>query len=334
MNGESLFQAVEQRRLQRDEIRKTINEYCLNEYGIHEFFSILDEHLLSKLRQDRLNMCLVRQIPCQNIEHLAVSRLVKYLQKCGHSASLASISFVRDSYLSKNEYKKSLLNLPILGRSRNGLLTVNFENILNVRHRSNVEGRIFDEFRVVDGGKLVDYHLELRRKIFGSEDIVVDLSSFFKELAFQSVNNAGKKHPKCLYVRQGTREVKNYYTMVDFLQGSDDPRPPADWYYFFYLLMFVDGTCSMVSTMDKDPIVVSWFKRNIEIINEICGCPPLIVDIPLEVSVDGFSSKLNEVPRWTIDNDVWHESIVIPEEDNCDLCEVVRLFCEQLIVNC
>jgi hypothetical protein len=330
MNTKKLLEEIRVRELNRDAIRKSINDFCFKEYGVCDFFAIADKYLQENTGSNVFKICLARQVPCQNIEHLAINRLASFLTENGIETMALPMAFARDSYTSSNEYKTSLAKIPHLFRSRKGGLVVKRENILASHQRENVDGKILDRLETENGISLVDFHYSLRKSIFGESDCFVDFSSFVKEIARQSVESGSLNMPEYVFIRSGIKEKKVRASEADFSNGQD-PRPPADWYYFLYLMLFLDGSCALASTIDEDPRVISWFTANIARIEEICGFKPLFVDTPLKVSVDEFSSKLNEFPKWVSEDLDWESKISLSEMSDHKLYHVVEHIEKQLI---
>jgi hypothetical protein len=323
MNTKKLLEEIRRRSFNREKIRNSINEYCFREYGIYDFFTIADQYLKVSSSENIFKICLARQVPCQNVEHLAINRLASFLTDNGIYSTAMPMAFVRDSYTSTNEYKSSLAKIPHLYRSRKGTLIIKKENILAHHHRENVDGKILDRLETQHGMPLVDFHYALRRNIFGQKDVFVDFSSFVKEIARQSVANGSKNMPEFVFIRSGIKEKKVHPHEADFSNGQD-PRPPADWYYFLYLMLFLDGSCALASTVDEDPRVISWFTSNIAKIEGICGFRPLFIDTPLKVSVEELSSKLNEFPKWVSEDAEWESRISLSELSNHKLYQIVE----------
>lgn len=323
-----------ERRENRDMIRQRINQFCKSEYAVDDFFSIAEKHLYRHIDKNCLGIGLARQIPCGNIEHVAVHVLTKFLNDCGVLASTVPLAFSRDSFASVNDYKMSLTKIPYLYKGRSGKFVIKHENIVATDDRENLDGKILDQIRVLDGGVLTEFHYNVRKKIFGTSDHVVDVGGFLKDIAHQSVLGGGRNVPQYLYVRSGVKNRKVSTSEADFLNGQD-PRPPADWYYLPYLMLFVDGSCALASTVDEDPRVLEWFSSNVSKIKEICGFAPLIIDTPLKIEVDGFISKLNEAPRSLHDGTLTLSDIVIdPEMHQKTMFHIMQSIEKQIIANC
>ncbi len=330
MNTRQLFDEIEARRKEKTKIRNLVNDFCFSEYGIENFFAIADKYFSGR---NFFTLCLARQVPCQNIEHFAINLLADFLSINGLNTRAMSMAFTRDSYVSSNEYKASLIKIPYLFRSqKNKRLFINKEHILAGHQRVDIDGKVLDILETCDGMKLVDFHYAMRRKSFGENDHLVDCSSLLRELASQSVISRSRNMPKHVFVRSGLKDRKVNSWEADFSSDLQDPRPQADWYYFLYLLLFLDGSHALASTVDEDPKVIAWFSTNIKKIKEICGFEPLLIDTPLRVQVEDFSSKLNEFPNWAIEDRNWARRISLSGKNTSNaLYDVTEHIAQQLI---
>jgi hypothetical protein len=293
------------RRCAQVEIRSSINAFCAKEFGIKDFFVIADKYFPEQM--DGFQICLVRQIPTPNVEHLAT-----YLSAKAWGLEPVYMSLTRDSFpqqAAENPYKKSLVNSPRMFHGRNGI-SVQFERISQEGALQNI---IFSDLGTKCGRKLPEVHWELMEMAIPNPPQKLELSSFFQELLLSSSKNL----PHSVFVRQGRREkMSSYYGYSE----ANDPRPPAAWYYFFYLLLFVSGYRGLASTVDEDPEVVEWFRESNQKIKDICGFLPLILDTPLKVEVDGFCSKLNEIPRKALGGNGFFKSLSAPSQATIDGC--------------
>ncbi|MFZ2188067.1 MAG: hypothetical protein WAV73_00700 [Candidatus Moraniibacteriota bacterium] len=305
MKREQIKKEVATRRNAQGEIRSSINAFCAKEFGIEDFFAIADKHFPEQL--DEFQVCLVRQVPTPNVEHLAT-----YLSAKAWGLEPVYMSLTRDSFpqqATENQYKKSLVNSPRMFRGRKGI-SVQHERLVQDSVLQNI---ILSDLGTKCGRKLPEVHWELMGKAIPNPPQKLELAGFFQELLMSSSKNL----PRCVFVRQGRRE-KMFYG-CNFSEAND-PRPPADWYYFFYLLLFVSGSRGLASTVDEDPEVLAWFKEGNQKIENICGFLPLILDTPLKVEVDGFCSKLNEIPRKALGGNGFLKSLPAPPQATVDGC--------------
>jgi hypothetical protein len=283
MRKQELSLEVIRRRSARESIRNAVNAYCEKKFGIRDFFAIADKHFMKQT--DDFQICLSRQVPTPNIEHLAL-----YLAAREWGIVPTFLSLIRDTFPQKgiNEYKKSLISVPLVKKARNGGFAVNCQRVSGEKV---LQGMIFSELRSFCGKRLPDFHWDMLEKAIPEGEIEKkDLSSFFSELFFE----AKRCLPEFVFVRRGRYEKRFERSNCSI---TDDIRPPADWYYFFYLMIFLDGFRGLASTVDEDLKVVRWFEENNQKIKDICGFAPLILDTPLKVRMGEFHSKLNEIPQ-------------------------------------
>lgn len=315
-----LFQVkneIEQRRKNAKKIRSKINEFCNEKYGIENFFAIADKHLGC---EDNFQICLARQIPTPNIEHIAL-----YLASREWGMKPLFLSLIRDSYPQneKNGYKKSLVNSPMIFRGRNGKIVA--QNIKFSKEKA-LQNAILSEIKNVNGISLPEMHWSLMKQAI-THDLPVkkDMSDFFSEV----LSCAKKNLPRKIFVKNGKHEQK-----IDFCNYKlDEARPPADWYYIFHLLLFLEGRYGLASTVDENQEVINWFRINNQKIKDICGFYPLILDIPLKVNADGFCSSLNEIPKKSLSGNGFMSSISLSKQSS-EMCffEIMKHYETELIV--
>ncbi len=335
LTAEATKAAVEERLADSAQIRKRIDAFCADTYGIERFSEIVEKHF--PVQDKKLQVCLARQIPTANIEHLAVKAAVDCLQESGVDATTVFLSFVRDGFAS-NCYKMSLVKLPFIFRSRKGKIVVEGQKILDKQQRYCIEGRIFAYMRTIDGNSLVEHHKQMlcdALKIKSETLHFLDASDFFTEILCKAKKNG----PMFVYKKRGEKEVKAPFR--GHVEADKVMRPPADWYYLFYLFIFADGRRALASTVDEDPRVVQWFEKSVAQIKDICGFVPLLLSTPLKVSVQvgvnggakTHHSKLNEIPKKALSNNGWMHAI--PSPDLADtFYNIVRHYEEQFIACC
>ncbi|MFA5961306.1 MAG: hypothetical protein WC848_01315 [Parcubacteria group bacterium] len=320
MKRKQIEKEVAARTNRRDQIRSSVNAYCAEEFGIKDFFAIADKHLPEQM--GGFQVCLVRQVPTPNVEHLAT-----YLSAKAWGLEPVYMSLTRDSFpqqAAENQYKKSLVNSPRMFHGRKGI-SVQHERLVQDSVLQNI---ILADLRTKCGRKLPEVHWELMEKAIHNPPQKLELAGFFQELLMSSSKNL----PRCVFVRQGRRE-KIFYGCD--LSEANDPRPPADWYYFFYLLLFVSGSRGLASTVDEDPEVIAWFRESNQKIKNICGFLPLILDTPLKVEADGFCSKLNEIPRKALGGNGFLRSLPTPSQTTIDGCffDLMKHYEKELIAH-
>lgn len=317
-----LKREIAERENARGEISRKVNGYCEKKFGIENFFSIADKHF--ERQTSKFQVCLSRQVPTPNIEHLAL-----YLSAKEWGIEPLFLSLIRDTFPqnSTNEYKKSLVLMPLLVMARNGNLAINCKRI---SPEKNLQGAIFSELKSNCGKSLPDFHWEMMKKALPEISVEKDdLSGFFSELFL----NAKKNLPEFVFEKFGRYEKKRRLSFGESFSETENVRPPADWYYFFYLLLFLDGSRGLASTVDEDPEVILWFEENNKKIQDICGFAPLILSTPLKVNVGVFHSKLNEVPQKALGGNGFMRALPRPTEDDVRFFDIMKHYEEELIAH-
>ncbi len=304
--GEVMAEIVK-RQAAGDRIRERLNEYCKAHYGIPQWSSLARKFLPC---DPVFRVCLARQIPTINVEHSAVELLPKWLEATLNIPVKAEVwALPRDSYTGSNAYKRALIGLPWLRRGRNGRY-LNTEWI--VEHRS-LERRVLDSILTVGGKTVPAFHSDLRRKAYGIEGNIANLSPYHAECLRQCLVNRPEAGPEIVFVRRGNIEQR---TDTSLVEPSDDIRAPATWYYRFSLMLLVDGTRALLSTIGDSPEVAGWFAKANAEIKAATGFPPLIIETPQAVSVDGFKSTLVEYPAVIAERTDWREAIKMPRPNS------------------
>lgn len=295
---------IEARLKRKDETRERIAQFCHQVYGIADFFSLVNKFFPSD--DNAFFICLARQIPTINIEHVAFHLLPQWLSVTLDREVVAlPLAFARDSYAAQNKYKKSLIKLPWLRRGRNGRF-IHCQNILALKELK--DGTILGQLKTVDGRELPEFHQALRSAAFG-ENKTIEVSLFHRQCLIDCLRNKKRAAPLVVYRRVGEREVRAYSADVSI---TEDIRPSAEWFYLFHLMLFLDGQMGLLSTIGDDPEVERWFSGVIETIERVAGVKPLIIPVPKEVEVDSFKSELLEYPQLVLDSAGWQDLIAMP----------------------
>ena len=326
MNIQDLKEEVQKRQEANDTIRENLDSYVENNYGILNFSDLVQKYFP---KTEELGICLARQVLTANLEHHGKHAFSDFLTQRGLESVPYGVAFSRDCHIpgkknNPNHYKKSLVTVPFFNGKKGGM--VNKTPIVPKEQRGHLCGRIYNSIEA-HGSSLIEYHKKLRSLAFGENhaDGAMDISSFFSSCLRQCIGNNGKIKPKHVFVSDcGMRERRVGIEFVDFSDDRLDIRPPADWYYPLYLMVMVDGSKALLSTVDHDPTVIEWFERSNRQIENICGFQPLIIQTPAEVNVSGYKSDLHEVPNWTQNNQKWKDDLSTPERD--DLYSVVKHF--------
>lgn len=325
MRFQDLLTEIIAREKARLAIRAATDEYCRDRYGIEGFSAIADRFFAG---QTSFAVCLGRQIATASIEHLAQERFAAWLTSQGLRAEPISLALAHDSFSGRSSLKISYVKVPFLGRGRKGLFCEN-GRIVPKKDMGELDGRILAKVITKAGESLPEYHYGLRAGVLGQAGLVIDASSLFVFFLEKSIE-AGRGTPSYVYIDQGDYEGK---MKIFSLDGEPLVRPPAEWYYFFALLMYVDGRRAMLSTVGDDEGLASWIEGAKVRVKEITGFTPLILDIPDRVKVGGYTSRhyAAEIPRWTLGNPNWRRRITMPSSSDLTLFEVYKHLEKQFI---
>lgn len=284
----------------REVIRDRVRSYVFRKFGIEDLFALANETLGEV---NGFEVCLSRQITTANTEHAAVSAFSNWLTS-NMNVEVAGrfLSFTRDAYM-PNPYKRSLVRLPQLKRGRKGPF-LNYQKIANP-----CEGEILSLISTQKNLSLPSFHENLREGIIAKEK-VSDLSDFFQNLA----KSAKKNGPPSVYLRRGGKEEKSFRFDV-----RDDLRPPAEWYYLPYLLLFMDGSRGLLCTINQKSGVYKHFTNSLSEIKKEIGFLPLLIPVPKEIiwEVNGhFEPRGENIFSEAIFKSGWQSEINIPSSLN------------------
>lgn len=322
MRLSTIKEEIEKRNQVSEEIRTRIENYVYQEYGIPNFWGLVESFIPAQ--KDLFTICLARQIPTADIENLALEMTAKWMTENGISTEFAPLSFIMDSFFGGNPEKKHYVKLRLLKRGRNALY-VQGKKIAS----GDLDGAIICKM-LMDGEErsVLDYHFEQREKA-GMSPIKADFSLFFRKCVESCLQNKGKS-PRYVFVER--EDGKEQKIAPQKLNGHRITRPPAEWYYPLYFFCFLDGRRALLETIDGEPSVERWFKKSVDLAEEVCGVTPLIFDVPEEIETSRFKSELFEIPTWVF-NTNWQRQLEMPPAE-FDICEAQRFFGKQLIEAC
>lgn len=325
MKIEELKDEITRRKAKGSEIRSKIDFYCEARYGISGFSATVREIFTN---QNSFGLCIGRQIPTASIELLALEPFVLWLTKRGVVSEAMPLAFLNDSLGGSTEsaLKRSYYRLPVLRRGRNGLYCQN-QNLISRTKRGDLTNLILRCLQTEEGHSLVRYHYELYGKALGEERFIIDISPYFLKLLEASIKQ-GNGRPECVYVRQGDYERR---IPIYELDGQPLNRPPAEWYYLFHLLMYVDGQRALLFGVGDDDKFVKMFQGSIDKVREITGFEPIVIYIPDHIQTNHYTSEhLTENPAWVLDDREWLSKISMPDSD-CAFFDAYAHFERQLI---
>lgn len=260
MDLRQLEQEISSRLKDREGIRERVQKYAFSKFGIVDLYAIIHEALGEP---EGFEVCLARQIPAANVEHAAVGVFSAWLTRhMDYKVTGRFLSFSRDTYF-PNPYKRSLVRLPQLKRGRKGPF-LHYEKVA-----SPCQGQILSLISTQEGVLLPGFHETLRSVAFSREK-VSDLSGFLQNLA----KSTSKNGPSCVYLRNGDKEKKSFSFDL-----KDDVRPPAEWYYLPYLLLFMDGRRGLLTIIGNQSGVNKLIVNSVNEIKREIGIEPLLIPV-------------------------------------------------------
>ncbi len=390
-SASELKDEITERQKNKAQIIENVDIYCYNVFWIENFSQIADNYFNS---YDAVSICLARQVPTLNTEHISIKKLVDFLNANTDTEDsfykFLPLSFGRDTFSSKNEYKKSIVKPFYVHKWRKWSFVNQCESLLDKKQRWQLEHCMLEKLKTRQWVSVIDYHQEKLKESLWDDLEAKDIWTFFEECFLRTLfNNKNsmeerfKVLPSFVYIKSPTN--KNKATAVsfrsflksikdtldsnewkqditqtdlekiinsaceepyqrhesafddvsksfdsDFINNASDVlekifiklnqddcylKPPAEWYYHIYLLLFVQWDRVLSSTVDTDPQVIRWFEENIEKIEKNIWYWPLFIDTPEKVAIDcsnwqKYTSKLNEEPAWiNLRKGDWQETI-------------------------
>ena len=274
-----LAKEVERRRSQRDRICQAVNDLVRRQRGVDDFTGRSDQWMPP---EEVLHLVLARQIATVSLENLSAHLLGSWINK-QFPARTETVTFVRDTWAA-NAYKQSLTTIPMLTCIRDGLASLRSIKVIPKTERTTVSAAQLlngiparlqrSKWGIDFQGTLPDLHKLLRCRANMDGNDAFDISDFWMSCA-----QASSQPPPLIYAERGGRAVP----MTLNGRAIDGYwRPPASWYYLLYLCLFVTGDRALIATTieEDDESIRNLFLRNIALIEECTGFPPLIVWLP------------------------------------------------------
>lgn len=296
-----LAEDVYQRKKQKMDIRKKIDVFAKNHFGIENYSALMNSELGES---DELKISVCCQVTTANIEHVSAQFFAEWLNNLGLPAVACFTSFVEDSFAYANEYKKSLVKIPWLKKSKkSGKLFAENEAVVP-KACGDIGGWILEKIQTKEGLSLPDFHRNIIKTVVTKKYLSVDTSRLFEKCLREAIINQGKM-PEYFYVLNGNKDEK-----VKSINGlnSEKVRPPASWFYYLHLLAFLDGERALVTQVNDCRKIEKCFSDSISLIKEKIGVEPLIIYTPENVIVDGYKSNLYEIngalSRWNSNDSI------------------------------
>lgn len=310
------------------EIRKKIDCWAENRYGISGLSEIKDRHMPFLKNRIKPYGFLARQIPTVCVEDLTC-----FIGSKKIGLEPVAMSFVQDNFSSANAEKLNRVKIPWSKTTKSGSLIIHYENI-STKSIPEIESCTLESISVNFNKTLPEFHRDLRQKVFGEKYQSLDISRFWSECLERATNK-----PEFVYDTTTGKAKKIFLNGTSLEEVSVDPnrfRPPSSWYYPLYFSCFLDGLMVLLETYENPngevPEAKKLFSKTMEEVKEIAGIYPLVLEIPpllLEmrcISRDILDSRSDDWIR-EIDEKVLFESF----EENEHLCLFFKEISENVL---
>lgn len=323
-----LKEALAERKSIEIEIRKKIDCWAENRYGISGLSEIKDKHMPFLKDNSKPYGFLARQIPSVCTEDLAC-----FIGSKKIGLESVAMSFVQDSFSSANAEKLNRVKIPWSKTTKKGRLVIHYENI-STKSISEIESCALDSISVKFDKTLPEFHKDLRQKVFGEKYQTLDISKFWSECLEKATNK-----PEFVYDTTNGKAKKIFLNVARLEKTGVDSnmvRPPSGWYYPLYFSCFLDGLMVLLETYENPngevPEAKKLFSKTMEEVKEIAGVYPLVLEIPpllLEMRCINRDILNSGSDDWMkeIDEKVPFESF----EENGNLCLFFKEISENIL---
>lgn len=265
---DSLQRALEERARTTTAAREGVKRFLSAEYGFEEPVTIIPPYV----SREHPVAVLPRQIASACAEDIAFTIGAKRL-----GLTPLTATFVRDAFDSRNHDKYHRVRIPWVEYSRNGVRSVSHEQVSRERI-PDLASVPLEQIRCLGGKNLPAHHRDLRAATRLSGPLT-DVSGIHTAM----LNGAGRK-PRYVYRSTGHGRAEERVELREGRGLTGHDRPPASWYYPYYLSWFVDGSAVLFETYDNPIAEVSeartLFESCFRKVTEGTGFAPLIVKIP------------------------------------------------------
>lgn len=292
-----------------------LNAYVRREYGIESFSDIVEEWWGST----DPTICLARQVITWSTEQLAFNIIADQMRLNGCTPELQwkILPFTSDGY-GNHPYKESLIKVPTL-IFNNGTTSIKHTELVSKEGRRNLQhGHPMQLSHILtDAGSywgigcssvsLSHFHQMFWRKVTGSDPCCnQDASLFHSHLLRECMKTSSSNKPSTFFIERDGRAIKCAIGDWDSLSDAErrTARPPASWYYFFYLALFTTGTRVLFASLDDDDDVHTMFATMNEV-EEACGKKPLLAAIPYKHTIGKTKLLFNEVNPTLLRVNAW-----------------------------
>lgn len=264
----ALADIVAERRSRQAEVRARVDEFLERTYGVRDCSALFEQHFRFADQKQPVGV-LARQIASVCSEDVAFDIVA-------HSLRLSPVTatFADDTFSLHNHDKKSRAKAPFIEWSKSGNMVMKYEQI-SQSPLPELEGKRLGDIACEGGVSLVEHHRALRARI-GLDHPTPDVSSLHVRMLEQA------RHRPSFVYRKGERDTRCAISTEGILQQAD--RPPAEWYYPYYLCWFLDGSAVLFETYDNPeggvPEAKRLFEKFVERIVSGTGFAPIIAKVP------------------------------------------------------
>lgn len=267
---EELNEELKRRKVLKGEIQNKLDNWIKIKYGIENFSRKFSTYF-SVSAETQTVAVLARQIASVSTEDVACFIGTRLL---GMKPVVAT--FFTDSFSSQNGDKRSRVKINWTSWSKKGNLIKTYEH-LAIKSMDKLEHMLLNRIITIYGNNIPDFHLSLRSKFFGDSDCCLDVGALQKTFLLEATNK-----PTYWYIENENGYAKRSADMSKIEQAV---RPPADWYYPYYLSWFLDGSMVLLETYDNPnddvPEIKDSFVNAMNLIHNNVGVYPLVVRTPI-----------------------------------------------------
>ncbi len=293
-------------RMGADPTENRLNAYAFERFGIERVTEILENWWGGS---NAPTICLARQVIACSTEQLAFSVIGrKLLESFGWDWRI--MPFVSDCY-GRHKYKESLIKIPELQFDAQGKFagTKGVQVIASKERRQQIFGGPSPLLRTIptDAGTfwgkeyeamyLPEFHAALWQRVKGGPPTSSpDAGTLHNALLKACMDAPTGEKPAYFFREIGGHAVKCDASEWSSLSEADrsKTRPPAQWYYFFYLSLFLTGRRALFASLDDDKDVHAMFQVMTDI-ERVTGRMPQIAAIPYKHSIEDRTLYFNEV---------------------------------------
>jgi len=305
-----------------DRTRTRLDAYVFERYGIPSVSSLIEQWWGPA---GRTAFCLPRQIVTWSIEQLAFAGLGKGLSRT-MELDWKMLPFVSDCY-GRHRYKESLIKIPELVFDAKGTCTgtrktevigskerrgeINSGKPYILREIETDEGEFWKEHY----GKmsLPGFHGKCWRRATGEDPpCATDAGLLHNSILSSCMQSSGEK-PEYYFLEEEKRAVQCSLHWHELsAEKRATARPPAQWYYFFFLSLFTTGERILCEAPGDDRKVIGMFKV-MEDIERVTGKMPLIVTLPERYQSGRCSFTFDEVNPSVLESDFFQKEGDLPD---------------------